>query len=111
MAKLTRDGICYDLPNSPYFLKVQYQDNKYVIYKFSSTKNLEKFKNKLEENREKINDSLSKRFKFEIVINFICDVTLYKNVESRGFSIFSNGVLIECLENLKLSGVEVMKKN
>lgn len=109
--ELTRDGICYNFYKSPYEVKIDYDNGKHIIYRFSSKNNIKRFETKLKENRIKINGSLSKRFKFDIVQDIICDLKLYSLVETRGFLLISNGVFIECLENIQLNGVEVTNKN
>lgn len=109
--QLTRNGICYNFHKTPYEVEVKYQNNKKIVYKFSSTNNVDRFKSKLQENRDKINESLSKRFKFAIEQDIICDLKLYQTVETRGFLICSNGVFIECLESIQLTGVEVTSKS
>ena len=111
MQNLTRDGICYNFLKTPYEVKVPYYNNKELIYKFSSKNNVRRFKEKLEENRKKINDSISKRFKFDIQNDLICDIKLYSMIETRGFLITGNGVFLECLENIQLTGAEVTSKN
>lgn len=109
--QLTRNGICYNFHKSPYTVEVTYYNDKKIKFMFSSKNNVERFKSKLKENREKINESLSKRFKFEIQNDIICDLKLYQTVETRGFLIYSNGVFIECLESIQLNGVEVTSKS
>lgn len=78
---------------------------------FSSQVNLDKFNDKLKENRDKINDSLSKRFKFQIIQDIICDLRLYQTIETRGFLIYSNGEYIECLDHVLLNGDEVTSRS
>lgn len=109
--QLTRRGVCYNLYKTPYELIIDYQNKTSITYKFSSQTNLEKFHERLQNNREKINESLSKRFKFPIKQDIICDLKLYQMVETRGFLICNNGDYIECLDHIQLDGVEVMKKN
>lgn len=109
--QLTRRGVCYNLYKTPYQIEYQYENGAAITFMFSSQNNLDKFNERLNDNREKINDSLSKRFKFAIKQDIICDLKLYKIVETRGFLICSNGEYIECLEHIQLNGVEVTKKN
>jgi hypothetical protein len=108
---LTRDGVCYNFYKTPYEVEIAYYGNKKINYKFSSQINVDRFKNKLKENRKKINDSLTNRFKMKITNDVLCDLKLYNKVETRGFLIFSNGVFIECQESIQLDGVEVTSKN
>lgn len=108
---LTRYGVCYDFYKTPYKVEITYYDNKKLIFHFSTQNNVDRFKNKLKENRNKYNDSLTNRFKFKITNDVLCDIKLYEKVETRGFLIFSNGVFIECLEHIQLDGDKVTKKN
>ena len=109
--QLTRNGICYNFYKTPYEVTVNYHNGKTITYKFSSQNNIDRFNNKLQENRDKINDSLTKRFKFTIVENMICDLKLYQTIETRGFLICSNGEYIECLDHIQLNGNNVTKKS
>ena len=58
---LTKNGICYDLKESPYFYFVG-------VYKFffSCHAHLVKFSKGLEANRDWLNDSMTRRFKFNM---------------------------------------------
>lgn len=108
--QLTRRGVCYDLSKTPYTHEEKY-DKTSIKFMFSSQIYLDKFKEKLEENRRKINDSLMKRFKFHIQQDIICDLRLYYSIETRGFLISANGEYIECLDHIQLNGAEVTSKN
>lgn len=108
--KLTRGGVCYDLHKTPFTVNVTY-DNGTITFMFSSQVNLDKFNDKLKENRDKINDSLSKRFKFQIIQDIICDLRLYNTIETRGFLILSNGEYIECLDHVQLNGDVVTSRS
>lgn len=109
--KLTQDGIANDLTISPYKTKVFYTANSYVIYVFSSKLYKGKFEERMEDNREKINRSLSNRFGFDIVNNLLCDMKLYTTIEKRGFLIKSNKEGFGCLSNLRLDGKTLIQKN
>lgn len=100
---LTRSGIAYDLNISPHKLKITY-DNDVVKFVFSSDLYKNIFLKKLEENREKINESLSNRFGFTIKNDVLCDIKLYSTIEKRGFLLDFNGKNIECLNTIKLDG-------
>ena len=108
--QLTRRGVCYDLSKTPYTHEEKY-DKTTIKFMFSSQIYLDKFIEKLEENRRKINDSLKKRFKFNIKQDIICDLRLYYSIETRGFLISANGVYIECLDNILLDGNDVTSKS
>ena len=107
---LTRNGIAYNFHSSPYEVEVKYK-NFNLIYRFSSKNNVNKFLNKQKENRTIINNSLSKRFKINLILDFIADLKLYSTVETRGFLIISEGNKLECQEEVIFDGLKVMKKN
>lgn len=82
---ITRNGICYDLTVSEYRATV-----KSLTYVFSSQLHLDKFMERIDENREKINKSLSKRFNVLVDVSVLADMILYKKIETRGFLIVTN---------------------
>lgn len=110
MSNLTRSNIAYDFNISPHKLNLQYGDDV-ITYVFSSDLYRIKFLNKLEENRNKINSSLSKRFNFNIQNDLLSDLKLYITIEKRGFLIFLNGVKIECLKSITLNGQKMIQRN
>ena len=77
---LSRRGICYDLEKSHYR-----STQKNLVYVFSSQLHMERFEEKLNENRETINKSLTKRFNVSIDVSTLADLVLYKKIETRGF--------------------------
>ena len=103
---MTRNGIVYKLELSPYTVTV---DD--TTFYFSSKNHLEKFTEKLTENREVIGYSLSKRFGFSINIKLLADIVLYSKIETRGFLINRKGVNYLCKKDIILSGGKVTKKN
>ena len=110
MANLTKDGICYNLKETPYTPAINYGDQQ-IIYHFSSMVYKLKFINKKKDNREKINLSLTNRFGFEIKNNLLCDLKLYSQIEKRGFLIFNaEGEMFECLKSITLDGQRVIAK-
>ena len=109
--KLTKSGVAYDLNDSPHRVKINYTVNSYFIFVFSSDLYKRKFEEKKEENRKRINESLSNRFGFDIKNDLLCDVLLYKNIEKRGFLIKNNKEGFECLENIRLDGRNLIQKN
>lgn len=110
MANLTKDGICYNLKETPYTHVINYGDEQ-IIYHFSSMVYKVKFINKKKDNREKINLSLTNRFGFEIKNNLLCDLKLYSQIEKRGFLIFNvEGEMFECLKSIVLDGQKVIAK-
>ena len=79
-------------------------DDCEIVYVFSSELYRQKFFEKLNSNREKINTSLSNRFGFKIINEKLCDLKLYITVEKRGFLLIKDGRRIECLNEVELRG-------
>lgn len=102
--KLTKCGIAYDFNISPYKVTIEYPENDEMTYTFSSNFYKEKFMDTLEENRKRINDSLTKRFGINIEMNILADVKLYSTIEKRGFLIENQKEKFECLNIIKLDG-------
>lgn len=103
MSKVSRRGIVYDLTKSDYRVTRCY-DGEVVIYVFSSLTYEKKFVERLEENRKRINESLSNRFGYKIENDMLCDFVLYNKIEKRGFLILVNGVSVKCQEHITLDG-------
>lgn len=101
---LTKNGICYDLKESPYFCSVGF----YMFF-FSSPAHLNKFKEGLEANREWLNDSMKRRFKFEMQMDLLADFSLYRKIETRGFRVCceTNGDVYECPESIEFHGMKI----
>lgn len=108
--KLTKRGVCYDLAVTPYIHKEVY-NYQVIYYHFSSEINLSKFRERMGENREALNTSLTKRFKFEVKNDVLCDLRLYNSVENRGFYIEADGKVIRWLEEITLIGQKIDKEN
>ena len=107
MVKLTRNGVCYNLQETPY----KYENGKIILH-FSSLKNMEKFHSRKTEERNKLYRSLYNRFKISINISILSDILLYTKIEKRGFFItLLNGEEITCLDNLTLGGIQIKKKD
>lgn len=102
-AKLTRGGVTYDLKMSPFTHTETYDNGVNMSFMFSSEYNKGRFLEKLEENREKINESLTKRFGIRVYLPVLSDVKLYSIIEKRGFFIKTNES-IECLSTIELTG-------
>lgn len=107
---LTRNGIAYNLKLSPYEVKIKYDKDTYIKYKFSSNLYKENFENKLKDNRVNISTSLSKRFGFIIINEKLCDLKLYSSIEKRGFLIETKEGIFECLNTIKLDGQNKIQK-
>lgn len=108
---LTVCGIAYDLRVSPYKTKINYTQNYYITFIFSSELYKRKFEDRIESNRISINESLTKRFGFEIENNPLCDIKLYTSIEKRGFLLRNSKEGFEWLENIKLDGKNLTVKN
>ena len=108
--ELTRAGVCYDLPNSPYHVTISYGDQN-VKFMFSSKLNADKFKDRLILNRKDRNGMLSKQFGFEIEYDILCDIHLYNKIEKRGFYISANGKGLEWKEEVKLDGMILTRRS
>ena len=102
--KLTKCGIAYDFNISPYKVTIEYPENDEMIYTFSSNFYKEKFMDMLDDNRKKINDSLTKRFGINIEFNILADIKLYSTIEKRGFLIEDKKGKFECLNIIRLDG-------
>ena len=114
MRGLSRRNIAYDLNISPYESIVLYPENTQtvkIIYVFSSELYKRNFEEKLKEHREKINQSLSNRFGYDIRCDKLADLKLYTTIEKRGFLILQDGNKFECLNSIVLDGVSLISKN
>ena len=107
---LTRGGVAYDFTVSPFRKVVRYGELHELTFVFSSERNLEKFNSKLEEHREKINYSLSRRFGISIKCNKLSDIKLYSMIENRGFLIKGKDDYT-CLSIIELDGHNLTIKN
>lgn len=107
---LTRNGIAHNLNTSPYEHSVKYENTE-VTFVFSSLLNKQRFINKLEDNRNYYNNSLSKRFNLEIECSIISDIKLYTLIEKRGSLLKVEGQKIEWLNNIKFVGMNLILKN
>lgn len=101
---LTRNNIAYNLSVSPYRETIPYKDET-ITFVFSSELYKTKFKEKLNDNRTQIDESLSRRFGVSVKADIIADLRLYTNIEKRGFLLIKDGVEVECRDKITLSGV------
>lgn len=106
MQMKSRYGVCYDLEKSDY--KCTHNGLTFV---FSSQLHLESFEKKRKVNRETINYSLTKRFKFSIDVSTLADVVLYRKIETRGFLIESQGDKMQCVKHITFAGGKMMSAN
>lgn len=99
MAELTPSGVCYDLPNSPFV-----QSYKGFKFYFSSETHREKFIRTVKIKEEWLNDSLTRRFKFNVSAEWIAIFQNYIRIETRGFHVVDNeGRVWKSKEDLCLS--------
>lgn len=89
----SRKGIYYNLKLSEYRHEVDG-----LTFVFSSQLHLDKFKERLKENRDIINYSLSRRFNIPVSVNQLADIVLYKRTETRGFFVMTNEGIEICQE-------------
>lgn len=108
--KLTRSNIAHDLSISPYNHTVKYGENE-IVFIFSSEMYRSNFINRLIDNREKINQSLSNRFGFTTFQDVLADIKLYITIEKRGFLLYWNNERVKCLNDITLNGNSLIIKN
>lgn len=107
---LTRNNVAYNLNESPHRLEVPYEQQT-LTYVFSSEFYKTNFYNRFLENREKISESLSKRFGFHVQNDLLSDLKLYTSIEKRGFLIVKGEDKIVCQENITLDGALLMMQS
>ena len=111
MTKLTRSNIAHDLTISPHNTQIEYSEGDSIVFVFSSEMYRNNFLNRLEDNRNKINESLSNRFGFCVVMDVLADLKLYITIEKRGFLIYWNGERVTCLRDITLNGNKQIMQN
>ena len=105
-----RSGVYHNLEESTYKKEVIYNENDKLTFVFSSELYLSIFNRKFKENRDKINESLSNRFGFEIEQNKIADIKLYSITEKRGFYIIGKEDH-KCQSTIRLTGENLTSKS
>lgn len=85
MARLTNQGVCYDLTETPYV-----HEHNGIVWHFSSVPHRNKFRREVRKRELWLNDSLSKRFGCTMMLDLVADIQLYKQVETRGFYLVTN---------------------
>lgn len=108
MANLTKNGVCYELTNSPF-----YSHYKGMAFYFSSIKHKDAFDSKVQVRVPWLNDSISRRFKFSVNMEWVAVIQLYRQVETRGFLIidYVKGVTYRCLDEIVLDGLHLKLKD
>lgn len=96
---ITRNGVCYVLPMSPYKCTL-----RGMTFFFSSENHLDKFLSEMDDHIVSINESLSARFKLNVNAEELAMVLFYKKVETRGFYIATDEGYAKCLNELEFSG-------
>lgn len=87
-------------------------DTGSMTFFFSSLLYMNKFVERYEKNREDLKFKLSSRYNIDFEAIDYFDIILYDKIEKRGFRIISKeGVVFECLNNIRLNGVIRMLKN
>lgn len=110
MSYVTRSQVYHNgLDDSIHRLTLEYKEES-ITYVFSSDYYKNIFMKKLEDHREKIKTSLTKRFGFEITNNMIADIKLYTLTEKRGFLIIGKEEH-KCLNTIRLDGVNLILRN
>ena len=95
---MTRGGIEYNFSISPFTV-----DTEKYTFVFSSQLHADKFREGLEENRQRINESLSNRFNIYIYADEIADFLLYGAIERRGYLIKDHeGGAIRCQSEIRI---------
>lgn len=82
-----------------------------MTFVFSSDLHLVKFEEQYKEHRAEQEMKFKARYRFEIRLNNLFDLVLYKKIETRGFLVITEGGQKICRENLLLSGEKVTPKN
>lgn len=80
MAELTKNGVCYNLPESPY-----YTVTEHFTFYFSNIYHKRKFDGGLIAKQEWLSDSLTRRFKLRMTADDLAALHFYRQVETRGF--------------------------
>ena len=73
-----------------------------ITFHFSSLFNLERFCSRIVSHETKINEMLSNKYKFNIKCDSIADLSLYMDIEKRGFLLTLESGEKVCRENLSL---------
>jgi hypothetical protein len=98
---ITRNGIYYDLSQSPY--KIRISDTR-LQFIFSSDLHMLKFKDKIMENRMETNARLTARYHIPVNFPVLADLILYQRIETRGYLVFNEKGVELCKESLILNG-------
>lgn len=100
---MTRNGIVYDLQDSPYNV-----NTCGITFYFSSESHRSKFENMYVDNLEFMQNSMFKRFKFILDIEPVYALFFYKKIETRGFYIEYQGRGYKWLKSITLDGDQMI---
>lgn len=95
----------FNLEKSPYCA-----DASGHKFYFSSERRKDKFLYMLRENRIKVSETMSKRYKFPIKLDLLADIYLYRCIEDRGFYITNNEGEFQWHQLCQLSGGKLTRK-
>lgn len=99
---LTKHGVCYDLSESPFVCSTAHFE-----YRFSSANHMRKFADNVQQRKDWLNDSLSRRFHVSIEVDILAELQLYMQTETRGFHVTDErGRTWRSAENMLLSGLK-----
>ena len=82
---LSKYGVCYSLPESPYRAEVMG-----FVFHFSTPNHQRKFMESARVRCEWLSDSLTRRFHYAVGADILALFQLYEQVESRGFYVVSD---------------------
>lgn len=88
-----------DLAKSPYI----FHTSDFKFY-FSTKLHKQRFSRELAENRRKVNERLTKRYRIPCKMNLLADLYLYYEIENRGFYVESLKGDVYKWPNLLLTG-------
>lgn len=97
--------------NTPFSITVCY-GNCRLKYYFASKLHSEKFADKRIYNQSQVYDSLYKRYHFNIRNDILCDLYLYRKIETLGFKIenLDTGEVFRWPELVELNGGKLMQR-
>lgn len=97
MSNITKNGVCYDLPSSPYCVDIMG-----VTFCFSTQRNKEKFIEQRNVRIKGVASSLYRRFHINIDSTYIALIQLYMIIEHRGFALYINDYLVNDVDDIDI---------
>lgn len=93
---LTRNGVCYDLRETPFTYSLCG-----MTFHFTSAKHREKFTSEAHKRMVWMTDSMTRRFHFLVDASELALMQLYGQVETRGFLVeMRDGRLVDSLDGV-----------